>query len=64
MNINSPAELKAFFITEVLERYAEKTGKALEALEALADLFMTNEDFRNLIMDEVEVEAKQVVAHI
>ncbi|HHF3795979.1 hypothetical protein MY776_06685 [Haemophilus influenzae] len=58
MNINSPAELKAFFITEVLERYAEKTGKAL------ADLFMTNEDFRNLIMDEVEVEAKQVVAHI
>lgn len=61
MNINSPAELKAFFITEVLERYAEKTGKALEAL---TDLFMTNEDFRNLIMDEVEVEAKQVVAHI
>ncbi len=61
MNINSPAELKAFFITEVLERYTEKTGKALEAL---ADLFMTNEDFRNLIMDEVEVEAKQVVAHI
>lgn len=61
MNINSPAELKAFFITEVLERYAEKKGKALEAL---ADLFMTNEDFRNLIMDEVEVEAKQVVAHI
>lgn len=61
MNINSPAELKAFFITEVLERYAEKTGKALETL---ADLFMTNEDFRNLIMDEVEVEAKQVVAHI
>lgn len=61
MNINSPAELKAFFITEVLEHYAEKTGKALEAL---ADLFMTNEDFRNLIMDEVEVEAKQVVAHI
>lgn len=61
MNINSPAELKAFFITEVLERYAEKTGKALEVL---ADLFMTNEDFRNLIMDEVEVEAKQVVAHI
>lgn len=61
MNINSPAELKAFFITEVLERYAEKTGKALKAL---ADLFMTNEDFRNLIMDEVEVEAKQVVAHI
>ncbi|EGF19324.1 MULTISPECIES: hypothetical protein [Haemophilus] len=61
MNINSSAELKAFFITEVLERYAEKTGKALEAL---ADLFMTNEDFRNLIMDEVEVEAKQVVAHI
>ncbi|HHE9089834.1 hypothetical protein [Haemophilus influenzae] len=61
MNINSPAELKAFFITEVLERYEEKTGKALEAL---ADLFMTNEDFRNLIMDEVEVEAKQVVAHI
>lgn len=36
----------------------------LKALEALADLFMTNEDFRNLIMDEVEVEAKQVVAHI
>lgn len=61
MNINSPAELKAFFITEVLERYAEKTGKALEAL---ADLFMTNEDFRNLIMDEIEVEVKQVVAHI
>lgn len=61
MNINSPAELKAFFITEVLERYAEKTGKALGAL---ADLFMTNEDFRNLIMDEVEVEVKQVVAHI
>ncbi|MCK8924369.1 hypothetical protein MY760_02875 [Haemophilus influenzae] len=61
MNINSPAELKAFFITEVLERYAEKTGKVLEAL---ADLFMTNEDFRNLIMDEVEVEVKQVVAHI
>lgn len=60
MNINNQSELKAFFIMNVLEKYAEKTGKALEVL---TDLFMANERFRELIMKEVEHSANQVLAN-
>ncbi|TCK70132.1 hypothetical protein [Lonepinella koalarum] len=58
MEINNAQELKALMITEVLEYYAEKTGKALEFL---ADLLETSSEFRDLIMGEVEFIALKLL---
>ncbi|HHT7855878.1 hypothetical protein [Pasteurella multocida] len=58
MEINNAQDLKALIITEVLEVYAEKTGKCLEHL---AGMFIGNELFRNEIMQEVEKAAKALI---
>lgn len=58
MEINNAQDLKALIITEVLEAYAEKTGKCLEHL---AEMFIGNELFRNEIMQEVGKVAKALI---
>lgn len=58
MEINNAQDLKALIITEVLEAYAEKTGKCLEHL---AEMFIGNSFFRNEIMQEVGKVAKALI---
>lgn len=58
MDFNNAQELKALIITEVLEAYAEKTGKCLEHL---AEMFIGNSLFRNEIMQEVGKVAKALI---